>query len=115
MRVAQGLEYFVVEMALDGLPVTPATAGRAVREEARRRGIAIVARIDDVSARFGAAEAYFLEATGASWPCSPAELKAHFRRLALATHPDQRPNDAEATRRFQLLKEGYDALTSRLA
>lgn len=44
---------------------------------------------------------------------SLAELQAAYRALALAHHPDRRPGDAEAARRFQAITEAYAQLTSR--
>ena len=40
-----------------------------------------------------------------------AEVKAAFRRLALAHHPDRNPGDPTAARRFHLIVESYNAIT----
>ena len=38
------------------------------------------------------------------------EVRAAYRRLAKANHPDLKPGDAEAARRFQLIQASYDVL-----
>ncbi len=52
----------------------------------------------------------FLSQASLGWPCSVAELKAAFRRIALQTHPDHNPEDPEAANKFRLLKDGYESL-----
>ncbi len=39
-----------------------------------------------------------------------AEVRAAWRRLAKANHPDTNPNDAEAAARFQAVQAAYDVL-----
>jgi hypothetical protein len=39
-----------------------------------------------------------------------AEVKAAYRRLAKAHHPDLKPGDEEAAKRFQQVKAAYDVL-----
>lgn len=39
-----------------------------------------------------------------------AEIKASWRRLAKANHPDVKPNDAEAAKRFQAIQTAYEVL-----
>lgn len=39
-----------------------------------------------------------------------AEIKATWRRLAKANHPDVKPNDAEAAKRFQAVQTAYEVL-----
>ncbi|HMG46058.1 MAG TPA: J domain-containing protein [Allosphingosinicella sp.] len=38
------------------------------------------------------------------------EIKAAYRRLAKANHPDVKPGDQEAARRFQMIQASYDVL-----
>jgi hypothetical protein len=38
------------------------------------------------------------------------EIKASWRRLAKANHPDVKPNDAEAAKRFQAIQTAYEVL-----
>jgi len=38
------------------------------------------------------------------------EIKATWRRLAKANHPDVKPNDGEAARRFQAIQTAYEVL-----
>ena len=38
------------------------------------------------------------------------EIRAAYRRLAKANHPDLRPGDAEAAVRFQAVHAAYDVL-----
>jgi hypothetical protein len=38
------------------------------------------------------------------------EIKASWRRLAKANHPDVKPNDAEAAERFQAIQTAYEVL-----
>ncbi len=38
------------------------------------------------------------------------EVKAAWRRLAKEHHPDLRPGDAEAAKRFQAIQAAYDVL-----
>lgn len=38
------------------------------------------------------------------------EIKAAWRRLAKANHPDVKPNDAEAAKRFQAIQTAYEVL-----
>jgi hypothetical protein len=38
------------------------------------------------------------------------EVKASWRRLAKANHPDVKPNDAEAAKRFQAVQTAYEVL-----
>jgi hypothetical protein len=38
------------------------------------------------------------------------EIRAAYRRLAKANHPDARPGDAEAAARFQMIQASYDVL-----
>lgn len=40
------------------------------------------------------------------------QLRQHWRRLVARHHPDRRPEDADATARFQALQAAYDALTA---
>jgi curved DNA-binding protein CbpA len=42
---------------------------------------------------------------------SAEQLKRASRRLAKELHPDQHPNDPNATRKFQILNEAYSILS----
>lgn len=48
---------------------------------------------------------------GVSVNASPEEIKRAYRRLAKESHPDRRPNVANATERFQALNEAYTVLS----
>lgn len=41
---------------------------------------------------------------------SPDDIKAAHRRLAKASHPDLKPGDAEAAKKFQAVQAAYDVL-----
>jgi len=43
--------------------------------------------------------------------CTKAELKKHFYTLSKEHHPDLRPNDPEAGKRFSLISESYSVLS----
>jgi curved DNA-binding protein CbpA len=42
---------------------------------------------------------------------SPAEISRAYRRLAQVSHPDARPDDADAPRRFLAITEAYEILS----
>ncbi len=42
---------------------------------------------------------------------TPDEIKAAYRRLALATHPDRHPGDPEAEERFRFISTAYSVLS----
>lgn len=56
------------------------------------------------------AERDALRALDLDGDADPAAVKAAYRRLAKANHPDVAPNDAEAARRFQAVQAAYEVL-----
>ena len=52
---------------------------------------------------------------GVSPRATPAELLRAYRRRARDLHPDVRPDDPEASRRFQELSAAYEALARQAA
>jgi len=62
----------------------------------------------------GEAACEILQLAGLLWPCELTELKQAFRRLAFAHHPDRRPGDTDAARRFARINEGYLELAGLL-
>lgn len=50
-------------------------------------------------------------ALGVPADATPAEIKAAYRRLARASHPDRNPGDAAAERRFKRIARAYEVLT----
>lgn len=44
---------------------------------------------------------------------SPAEVKARFRQMAKALHPDRNPGDKEAEKAFHRVRAAYDLLSGR--
>jgi molecular chaperone DnaJ len=53
----------------------------------------------------------YYEVLGVARDTGDAELKAAYRKLALADHPDRNPGDAEAEERFKLASEAYAVLS----
>jgi hypothetical protein len=51
-----------------------------------------------------------LDLLGLEADCGFDEVKAAYRRLAKANHPDAAPGDAEAAARFQALQAAYEVL-----
>lgn len=51
-----------------------------------------------------------LEVLDLETDASFTEIKAAWRRLAKANHPDVKPDDAEAARRFQAIQTAYEVL-----
>lgn len=49
-------------------------------------------------------------ALGVSADATPAEIKAAYRRLARASHPDRHPGDEAAERRFKRIARAYEVL-----
>mmetsp|Transcript_53221 Transcript_53221/g.108985 ORF Transcript_53221/g.108985 Transcript_53221/m.108985 type:complete len:140 (+) Transcript_53221:146-565(+) len=63
--------------------------------------------------RSGLAEHF--QALGLSEATPSENIKRHYRKLALETHPDKHPEDVEgATQRFRLVKAAYEAIRERL-
>lgn len=48
---------------------------------------------------------------GLTTTCTPADIKTAYRRLALILHPDKKPNDPNATAKFQKLQEAHEVLS----
>jgi molecular chaperone DnaJ len=53
----------------------------------------------------------FYEILGVAKSATDAELKAAFRKSAMACHPDRHPGDKDAERRFKELNEAYQMLS----
>ncbi len=51
-----------------------------------------------------------LEVLDLETDASFTDIKAAWRRLAKANHPDVKPNDAEAAKRFQAIQTAYEVL-----
>jgi hypothetical protein len=60
-------------------------------------------------------ERAFLDEAGVRWPLRRNELDECWRTVAFAAHPDRRPDDPSAVRRFVRLKAGYEGLRSRIS
>ncbi|MBL8678826.1 MAG: hypothetical protein JNK05_06655 [Myxococcales bacterium] len=58
-------------------------------------------------------ERSFLDEAGLGWPVRLRALEEAWRTVAFAAHPDRRPDDPDASRRFVLLKSGYERLRER--
>jgi len=52
-----------------------------------------------------------LDVLGVEVDADFAEIKASYRRLAKANHPDVKPDDAEAAKRFQAITAAYEVLS----
>ena len=52
----------------------------------------------------------YYELLGLQRGADEAAIKAAYRRLAKANHPDVKPGDGEAAARFQLIQASYDVL-----
>lgn len=53
----------------------------------------------------------YYDVLGVSRSAGPDEIKKAFRRVALSSHPDRHPGDAEAERRFKEATEAYSVLS----
>ncbi|MGB8278792.1 MAG: molecular chaperone DnaJ [Methylovirgula sp.] len=53
----------------------------------------------------------FYEVLGVSRTCTDSEMKAAFRKAAMAYHPDRNPDDAEAEHKFKEVNEAYQILS----
>lgn len=51
------------------------------------------------------------EVLGVASTATPDEIRKAFRELAHQTHPDKNPGDAGAAKRFQRVREAYEALS----
>ena len=58
-------------------------------------------------------ERSFLDEAGLGWPVRLRALEEAWRSVAFSSHPDRRPDDPEASRRFVRLKSGYERLRER--
>jgi hypothetical protein len=52
------------------------------------------------------------ETLGVPPAASMEEIKKAYRKKVMECHPDRNPGDAEATKRFLLVQEAYEALTN---
>ena len=52
----------------------------------------------------------YYELLGVARGADDASIKAAYRRLAKENHPDLRPGDAGAAKRFQQVKAAFDVL-----
>ncbi len=57
------------------------------------------------------AKADYYESLGVSKNASDAEIKAAFRKAAKQHHPDLRPDDKEAEKKFKVINEAYEVLS----
>jgi hypothetical protein len=96
---AKGLGY---RLRREGLSIQ-SDVRRRKREEAER---AARLEADRRTAGFGHA----LAVLGLSWPCTAGEVKAAYRRLALASHPD-RGGSAEG---FRQVREAYERVAGAI-
>ena len=56
-----------------------------------------------------------LQTLGLTWPLTLDALRARYKELAKATHPDANAGDLAAEERFKVISHAYSALRSRLS